>query len=54
MLRVTLDDPESNNPALVRALVEAGAAIRTITEETRTLDHVYLELVGAPPGVEAA
>ncbi|AKF08035.1 ABC transporter ATP-binding protein [Sandaracinus amylolyticus] len=46
-LRIALDDPESQNPALVRALVEAGAEIRTVSEEVRTLEQVYLELVGA-------
>ena len=53
-LRVTLDDPETHNPALIGALVAAGARIRTVAEETRTLEQVYLELVGAPPGAEAS
>ncbi|MDQ3035142.1 MAG: ABC transporter ATP-binding protein [Myxococcota bacterium] len=52
ILRVALDDPERDNPALVRALVEAGASIRSVADEVRTLEQVYLELVGAPPSRE--
>jgi ABC-2 type transport system ATP-binding protein len=44
-LVVTLDDPETNNPALVRALVEAGAEIQFVGELRRTLEEVYLTLV---------
>jgi ABC-2 type transport system ATP-binding protein len=44
-LVVTLDDPETNNPALVRALVEAGAEIQFVGELRRTLEEVYLALV---------
>ncbi|UJR79356.1 ABC transporter ATP-binding protein [Sandaracinus amylolyticus] len=52
-MRIALDDPEAHNPALVRALVEAGAEIRTVSEEVRTLEQVYLELVGASPEARA-
>jgi ABC-2 type transport system ATP-binding protein len=50
-LRVALDDPRDRTPALVRRLVEVGAAILSVGEETRTLEEVYLDLVGAnaPP-----
>jgi ABC-2 type transport system ATP-binding protein len=44
-LIVTLDDPESNNPALVRGLVEAGAEIQFVGELKRSLEDVYLRLV---------
>jgi len=44
---VTLDRPEEENPVLVRALVEAGAEIQFVGELRRTLEDVYLELVGA-------
>ncbi|MCJ7706159.1 MAG: ABC transporter ATP-binding protein [Anaerolineales bacterium] len=45
-LVVTLDDPEAQNPAIVRALVEAGAEIQFVGELRRTLEDVYLRLVG--------
>ncbi|MCS7240257.1 MAG: heme ABC exporter ATP-binding protein CcmA [Candidatus Bipolaricaulota bacterium] len=40
-----IDDPERNNPVLIRRLVELGAEIVYVTEEERTLEEVYLELV---------
>lgn len=39
-------DPERDVPALVRRLVELGAEIRSVTRDERTLEDVYLELVG--------
>jgi ABC-2 type transport system ATP-binding protein len=44
-LVVTLDSPETENPALVRALVEAGAEVQFVGEVRRTLEDVYLQLV---------
>jgi ABC-2 type transport system ATP-binding protein len=44
-LLVTLDDPEGQNPDLVRALVEAGAEIQFVGELRRTLEDVYMRLV---------
>ncbi|MEN9938631.1 MAG: hypothetical protein RLZZ387_5210, partial [Chloroflexota bacterium] len=44
-LAVTLDDPDAQNPALARALVEAGAAIRYIEPLDHSLEDVYLELM---------
>jgi ABC-2 type transport system ATP-binding protein len=44
-LVVTLEDPEGNNPILVRALVEAGAEIQFLGELRRRLEDVYLQLV---------
>ncbi len=46
-LSIRLDDPESQNPALVQALVTAGAQIRYVEPLTHSLEDVYLELVGA-------
>lgn len=46
-LLVTLDRPEEQNPALVRALVEAGAEVQFVGELRRTLEDVYLQLVGS-------
>jgi ABC-2 type transport system ATP-binding protein len=45
-LVVRLDDPEEHNPALVRSLVQAGAAIQFVGELRRRLEDVYLQLVG--------
>ncbi len=42
---VNLDEPESQNPMLVRALVEAGADIQFVGEVRRSLEDVYLHLV---------
>jgi len=44
-LLAVVDEPETNNPALVRALVEAGAEIQFVGELRRTLEDVYLLLV---------
>ncbi len=40
-----VDDPESNNPLLVKALVEAGGEIQFVGELRRRLEDVYLELM---------
>jgi ABC-2 type transport system ATP-binding protein len=40
-----LDDPERNNPALVQALVQAGADVQFVGELRRRLEDVYLQLV---------
>jgi ABC-2 type transport system ATP-binding protein len=42
---VTLDDPESRNPDIVRALVAGGADIRFVGELRHSLEDVYLQLV---------
>jgi ABC-2 type transport system ATP-binding protein len=44
-LVVTLDDPEANNPKLIRTLVEAGADLQFVGELRRSLEDVYLRLV---------
>lgn len=45
-LVVALDDPERNNPELIRALVDAGADIQFVGELRRSLEEIYLRLVG--------
>ncbi len=45
---VTLDDPEKQNPELVRRLVQAGADIQFVGELRRTLEDIYLQLVHDP------
>ncbi|MFQ5920165.1 MAG: ATP-binding cassette domain-containing protein [Thermoplasmata archaeon] len=45
-LLLSLDDPKNHNPAIVRAIVEAGGDIEYIMEKERSLEDVYLRLVG--------
>jgi ABC-2 type transport system ATP-binding protein len=47
-LVATLDDPENQNPAIIRSLVEAGAEIRFVGELRHSLEDVYLQLVKTP------
>ncbi len=47
---VSVEDPESQNPALIRALVENGAEIQFVGELRRRLEDVYLELMGSAEG----
>jgi ABC-2 type transport system ATP-binding protein len=44
-LIVALDDPETHNPALIRALVEAGAPLQFVGELRHSLEDIYLQLV---------
>jgi ABC-2 type transport system ATP-binding protein len=44
-LVVTLNEPEQQNPILVKTLVEHGAEIRFVGELRRSLEDVYLTLV---------
>ncbi|HWQ14302.1 MAG TPA: ABC transporter ATP-binding protein [Roseiflexaceae bacterium] len=53
-LAVTLDRPDKDNPYLVRALVEAGAAIRYVEPLDYTLEDVYLELLKGEGSREGA
>ncbi|HSR48846.1 MAG TPA: ABC transporter ATP-binding protein [Anaerolineales bacterium] len=48
-LLVTLEDPERDNPSLIRALVDAGAEIQFVGELRQTLEDVYFRLVGGDP-----
>lgn len=47
-LLATLDDPEKQNPELVRSLVEAGADVQFVGELRRTLEDIYLRLIQSP------
>jgi ABC-2 type transport system ATP-binding protein len=42
-----MDEPEEHNPAVVRALVDAGAEIQFIGELRRSLEDVYLQLISS-------
>jgi ABC-2 type transport system ATP-binding protein len=44
-LVVALDDPEAQNPVIVRKLVEAGVDIQFVGELRHSLEEVYLSLV---------
>ncbi len=44
-LLVRLDDPDSQNPVLVRALVSAGADVRFVGELRYSLEDIYLQLM---------
>ncbi len=52
-LLIALSDPERQNPILVRALVEVGAAIRFLTEEEHSLEEIYLRLIEEEGGTSA-
>ncbi len=45
-----VDEPEKNNPLLIRSLVENGAEIQFVGELRRRLEDVYLELMEAAKG----
>jgi ABC-2 type transport system ATP-binding protein len=49
-LLVDLDDPELRNPSLVDALSRAGARIEYVTELKRSLEDVYMKLIGGGRG----
>jgi ABC-2 type transport system ATP-binding protein len=53
-LRVAVDDPDRDDPELVRALVAAGADVRFVEEERHSLEQVYFDLLGASPASDAA
>ncbi|MBE3560796.1 MAG: AAA family ATPase, partial [Ktedonobacteraceae bacterium] len=44
-LTIALANPDEQNPALVEALVQAGARIRAVAPIAHSLEEVYLELV---------
>jgi ABC-2 type transport system ATP-binding protein len=46
-LTVEMDDPDGQSPALVQALIAAGAQIRSVEPISHSLEEVYMELVGA-------
>lgn len=44
-LLVTIDDPDTHNPEIVRTLVTAGADVQFVGELRHSLEDVYLQLV---------
>ncbi len=45
-LRYQTDDPETDNPRILRAMMEAGLSVVTLAEIERSLEDVYLQVVG--------
>ena len=44
-LILDLDDPEKDNPEVVKAIVGAGGSVQYVTELRSTLEDVYLKLI---------
>lgn len=44
-LSYSSEDPEQDNPELIRQLVQAGAAVQFISEDSVTLEEVYMQLI---------
>jgi len=44
-LILALDDPETANPSVVKALVEAGAEVQFVSEVRHSLEDVYLSVI---------
>ena len=40
-----LDDPETANPIVIKALVEAGAEVQFVSEVRHSLEDVYLSVI---------
>ena len=47
---MVLDNPDAEAPAVVRALVEAGASIRAVFDDQPPLEDVYLRLMSSASG----
>lgn len=50
-LLIGVDDPEGQNPLIVKALVDAGAEVQFVSEVRHSLEDVYLSLING--GVKA-
>jgi len=51
-LILDMDDPEKQNPELVRTIVEAQGDIQYVTELKSTLEDVYLKLIREAPSTK--
>lgn len=47
-LVVSLEDPEKQNPAIIRKLVELGADLQFVGEVRHSLEQIYIETLRAP------
>jgi ABC-2 type transport system ATP-binding protein len=50
LLILELNNPEHNRPALVKAIVEAGGGVNSVTEKQHPLEDVYLKLIREETG----
>jgi len=48
-LVIDVDNPEKDNPELVRAIVAAGGSVQYVTELKSSLEDVYLKLIREAP-----
>ncbi|MFQ6074619.1 MAG: ATP-binding cassette domain-containing protein [Candidatus Bathyarchaeia archaeon] len=48
-IRFKVANPERNNPIVVDAVVKAGGRIMSLSEVKRTLEDIYLEIMGERP-----
>ncbi len=48
-ISVTLADPARDKPALIKSLVDAGAAIQNVADRQHSLEDVYLQLIRTDP-----
>jgi ABC-2 type transport system ATP-binding protein len=46
-IMAAVENPEEQNPQLIRALIDGGADLQFVGELKRRLEDVYLELMGA-------
>ncbi len=53
-LLITTADPVGVTPAIVRALVAAGADILEVRERATSLEQVYFDVMGVRPDQEPA
>jgi len=49
-LLISLEDPERDNPQIIRLLVNAGADIRFVGELRYSLEQIYLEMIHSEEG----
>jgi ABC-2 type transport system ATP-binding protein len=52
-LELELTDPERNRPELVKAIVEAGGRVMSVSEKQYPLEEVYLKLIREDEGRDA-
>ena len=46
ILQYETDNPEKANPKVAQRIIEAGGAIVTLQEERRTLEDIYMKIIG--------
>ncbi len=51
-LRFTTENPEENNPKLLKELSVAGASVLTLEKTSRTLENAYLKVMAEAQGKE--